>query len=164
MADTEHTTLADKTLLVHRKDHEGAVQINATTGIIVTANDERPEWSDGLTVALINERDQFYTSRLGPAYTNEMRRPEVLEYADLSWIGVDEEGHEVEIEADAEHRMQTLADIVGVDRSADATAEHTKGTILAEAEVAYDRERTFEEQAALEQAQQERVGKLTGTA
>lgn len=160
----DNTTIADKTLLVHRKDHEGALQINATTGIITTPNDERPEWSDGLTVALINERDQFYTSRLGPMYTETMRRPEVLEYADLSWIGVNEEGHEVEIEADAEHRMQTLADLVGVDRSADATAEHTSGTILAEAEIAYNRERTFEEQAALEQAQKEQPGKLTGTA
>lgn len=157
---SETTPPAERTHLVHRTDHEGALQINATTGIIVTPNDERPDWADGLTCALLNERHQFYASRLGEAgYTETMRNPEVLNYADLGWIAVDEAGDEVEIEADAEHRMQTLADLIGVDRE---TGEIT-GTVMAEAEIAFDKQRSPEEMAAFEQSQEAGFDKATAT-
>ena len=154
------TTKSEPTLIVHRADHEGVIQVNALTGIIVTPNDERPDWSDGLTCALLNERHEFYTQRLGEAgYTEAMRRPDVLHYEDLGWIAVDEEGHEVEIEAEPEHRMQFIADLIGIDRE----SGEIKGNVLAETEIAMDRARSPEEMAAFEQSQEQGFDKATGT-
>lgn len=154
------TTTSEPTLIVHRADHEGVLQVNGLTGIIVTPNDERPDWADGLTCALLNERNEFYTQRLGAGFTAAMRTPEAgLHYEDLGWVAVDEAGDEVEIEADSEHRMQFIADLVGIDRE----SGEIKGNVLAEVEVAMDRNRSPEEMAAFEQSQEQGFDKATGT-
>lgn len=153
------TSTTEPTKIVQRTDHEGVLQINAHTGLIVTPNDERPDWADGLACALLNERNEFYVQRLGAAYTDELRNPEALHYEDLGWVAVDEAGDEVEIEADAEHRMQFIADLIGVDRE---TGE-IKGTVLAETEIAMDRTRSPEELAAFEHSQEAGFQQATGT-
>lgn len=156
------TTTAETLLTVHRTDHEGVLQVNALTGIITTPNDERPDWAEGLTCALLAEHKQFYASRLGEAGVKlASETAEMLNYEDLGWIGVDEDGNEVEIEAQAEFRMNLIADLIGVDRE---TGEITGGKVLAEAEIAMDRNRTPEEAAAFEHSQEVGFDKATGTA
>ncbi len=109
--------MAAKTVLVHKVNEEGALVLDAITGRITTPLDERPEWSDGLAVAMFNERDQFYSSRLGDKYTAEHKHPEMIAYQDLTWLGAGEnEGEAVEIEADADYRMEVVSEILGIDR------------------------------------------------
>lgn len=103
-------------IIVHKADHEGALHIDARTGEILTPLAERPEWSDGYAVALLSERTGWYEQRLGKQLPDTLTRPEMLDSADLGWIAFDAEGDEVEIEADTEHRMDILAELLNVDR------------------------------------------------
>lgn len=152
-------TTAETLLTVHRTDHEGVLQVSSLTGIITTPNDERPDWAEGLTCALLAEHRGYYTARLGAA-SPLASGGEMLNYEDLGWIGVDEDGHEVEIEANAEFRMNRIAEVIGVNRE---TGEIT-GNVLAEAEIAFDRNRTDEEAAALDRSQDVTAFDKTGTA
>lgn len=127
-------------IIIHKADHEGALHIDARTGEILTRMAERPEWADGYAVALLAERTGWYEQRLGENLPERLYRPEILDAADLGWIAFDAEGEEVEIEADTDHRMDILADILNVDRSdfdqglrfertlAEAEATHTYAT------------------------------------
>lgn len=160
MTDTP-TPISQRTILVHKKDAEGALIINALTGHIQQPLDERPEWSEGLTLALLSERHGYYTKRLGSGYTGSMQSPETIAYEDLGWIGVDAEGEPVELDADAEHRMGVIAEVLGITRTDNLSDTGALGTFVAEVEIAMDRERTPQEVAAFEHAQQE--GFKTGT-
>lgn len=141
----EHTN--GKTLRVHLDGTEGTIEIDALTGIVKTNVDERPEWADGLTCALIQERVSFYfgndkiktrldRSKFEPAIMGA----ELIDMRDLSWTAIDPEtGEAVEVEADADFRMGAVAGLLGIDREDfDATSEY-------EIEVAHDTSRTTEE-------------------
>lgn len=160
---TNVTPISERTILVHKKDAEGSLTINALTGHILTEPGERPDWSEGLTLALMAERHGFYSSRLGHHYSDEMKKPDALSYEDLGWIGVDAAGDPIEIEADAEHRMTVISEILGIERTDDLSTPTlvSKGRVLAEVEIAMDKERTAEEHAAFEHAQE--VGFKDGT-
>lgn len=146
--------ISERTIPVHKTDHEGVIHVNAYTGIITTPNDERPEWADGLSTALIVERHGWYSSRLGQQYGDEHKHPAAFNFADLGWIGLDDEGEPVELDADVEFRMEVLAGVAGIDRE-EGILETGTGRFknLAEVEIAMDRERTGEEIAAMETAQ-----------
>ncbi|MCW2317096.1 hypothetical protein M2322_002650 [Rhodoblastus acidophilus] len=111
--------IGTKTLLVHKDDCEGALIIDALTGVITQPINERPEWAEGLAVALLAERTGWYAKRLGPDYAKTHAAPDVLNFADLGWLGVDAEGSPVELDAAAEHRMAMIAEHLGVHRDAD---------------------------------------------
>jgi hypothetical protein len=161
------TNMADRTVLVHRQDAEGALIVNALTGQIAQSIDERPEWSDGLATALLGERLQWWTTRLGAQFTEEQKFPQAIAYEDLGWLVVSEDGESiVETDADVEFRMDLLANYMGLNRAAPVGSEeatHTKGTILAEVEIGMDQARTEHEASALEEAQTQGFDTKTGT-
>lgn len=151
--------LSGKVALVHKNGAEGVLQIDALTGQVVPGQHDRPEWAEGLVMANYAARHIFYAARLGDQnYTAEMRNPEVFAFEDLDWLALNmEDGEEVEIAADDEHRMNVLAVALGVDRE----TGNIKG-VVAETEIASDQTRSAEELAALTSAQQERFA-ATGT-
>lgn len=107
------------TILVHKTDEAGAIIVDRMTGSILTPSNERPDWAEGLAAAMLAERVGWYENRLGKNLPDTLRSPHACNYADLSWVGVDAEGDEVEIEAAAEYRMTTLAAIMELDLDAD---------------------------------------------
>lgn len=154
MTDTTSTNvipLSERTIPVHKIDSEGVLLINAMTGQVQQPLDERPEWSEGLACALLAERHGWYSKRLGAQYADEHKQPEAFAYEDLGWLGVDEDGEPVELSADEEHRMETIAGALGLDRE----EGEIRGKTLAEVELSLDRERTEGEVAALEEAQEQ---------
>lgn len=106
-----------KHIIVHKTGEEQAFIIDAFTGQIITPPQERPQWCEGYAAAMLAERTGWYEKRLGTHLPDGLRSPEVVNTADLSWIGVDEAGDEVEIEADATFRQQNLATILEMDTS-----------------------------------------------
>lgn len=155
---------------VHKKDCEGAIMIDSYTGQVATPADERPDWADGLALANLAERHKFYTDRLGPSYSDDHKAPDLFAYEDLEWLAVAMEdglnddgterkaGDEMIVAADAEHRQDVMATILGVDRE-----EGDMGAVLAEAEIASDNERTGVEMEDFRQAQSEGMAAATGT-
>jgi len=103
-------------IIIHKADQEGAFHIDALTGQITTPTDERPEWAEGYAVALLSERTGWYEQRLGQQLPDNIRKPDMIDASDLGWIAFDHEGSEVEIEANTEYRMDTLAGILNIDR------------------------------------------------
>lgn len=161
---TEHdnvTTLpaAERTIPVLKDDHEGALLINAISGVVQQDPMERPEWADGLATALLAERHTYYSSRLGQQYADEHKEPEAFNFDDLGWIAVDAEGAELEMSASEEYRMEVIGAALGLDRENDTMA----GTTLAEVELTLNRERTDGEVGALEETQREGFERKTGT-
>jgi len=122
------------TIPVHKAGDEGILLIDAMTGQITTPSNERPAWSEGLATAMLAERWGFYEKALGVQMADQFRTPEAFEYADLSWVGVDEEGDEVEVEASHEHRSMVLAAALGIDVTEEGWDKSIEGTV-AEAEV-----------------------------
>jgi hypothetical protein len=106
-----------KAIIVHKAGDEGVMEVDALTGAIITQIDQRPEWSNGLAAALLQERHTFYETRFGKASTqySEVAKADAIEYSDLGWIGVNEDGDEVEIEASAEYRSEVVAKALGID-------------------------------------------------
>lgn len=123
-------------ITVHMEGAEGAIHVDAKDGRILTPVDERPEWAEGHAVALLGERVGWYEQRLCQPLPDNLRSPETVAYQDLGWIGVDAEGDEVEIEADADYRMTMLSNALGVDREDYDDQKHFKNAI-ASAEVAH---------------------------
>lgn len=107
--------LDGKPVMVHKKGEEGALIIGSLSGRIIQPLMERPDWAEGLTVALLAERHEFYVSRLGTAPGESP----MLHFEDLGWIGVDAEGEALELTADSEFRMDVLAETLGVIRTDD---------------------------------------------
>lgn len=141
-----------KPIIVHKAGDEGVMEVDALTGAIITANDQRPDWAEGLAAALLQERLTFYETRFGKesAQFKAVQQADAVEYLDLGWIGVNEDGDEIEIEANGEHRSEIVAKALGID-----TLEGDLGAgITAEIEVDTKRhtmsqqERSVMEQAA----------------
>lgn len=143
-----------KTLIVHKEGEEGTLQIEAASGKIVTTLDQRPDWAEGLTTALVQERISFYESRFGAgstAFQSLMNDTTAIEFSDLGWLGVDAEQNELEVSADPHYRSEVVAKALGIDTE---TGEMSH-TALAEREVSREnRGRTPEEIAALEESVQ----------
>lgn len=150
---------AGKTIMVHREGEEGGLVISALTGEITTPQDERPAWADGLTVALLAERHGYYSKRLGGQYTPTMQHPDLLNYADLDWLAVDEDGEAVEIEHSGDHRMEVISTTIGFDRE----TGDVSGKVLAEVEIITDDHRTASELSAYEKSKEVREGIKDGT-
>ena len=112
---SSHAGLDGKPVLVHKKDCEGGLIIGSLSGRIIQPIMERPDWSEGLSVALLAERHEFYVTRLG---TPPGESP-MIAFEDLGWVGVDAEGNAIELEADSEFRMDAVAESVGVLRTDD---------------------------------------------
>lgn len=141
-----------KPIIVHKAGEEGTMEVDALTGAILTQVDQRPEWAEGLAAALLQERHTFYELRFGKQSTQyaEVAKADAIEYADLGWIGVNEDGDEVEIEASAEYRSEVVAKALGID-----TIEGSLGDgVTHEVEVDTKRHTMSQhERNALEQAQ-----------
>lgn len=152
--------LSGQVALVHKKDSEGAITIDALSGQVIPGQEDTPEWASGLVCAQLAARVLWYTNRLGEQFAKAHEVPEAYAFEDLDWIGVDEDsGDTVNIAADDEHRMEVLASAIGeVDRE-----EGTIGGTKAEAEISADRFRTDDEQAALEKSQEHGFNQKTGT-
>lgn len=153
--------LTGKIAHVHKKDAEGMLAIDAFTGQVVPGQEDRPDWADGLVLAQLGERTIWYASRLGPKYADEHKSPEVFAFEDLGWLALDmETGEETVLQADDEFRMEVMAQVLGIDRSADATGRVMNS--LAEVEIANDRVREKAELDALDEAAAGRFA-ATGT-
>lgn len=150
--------LTGKVALVHKKDHEGMLQIDAFTGAVLPEQHDRPEWADGLALAQLAERHTFYVNRLGPQYADEHKSPELYAFEDLGWLGVNMETQdEITIPADDEFRMDVVAQVLGIDReTGDVKAA------LTETEIARDDTRTDAEMRDLLESQKEGFA-ATGT-
>ncbi len=172
--DTDFGTTG-KTALVHKKDAEGSLTIDAFTGQVLVGQHDRPEWAEGLTVAQLAERHQFYTTRLGSLYTEEHKQPEVYAFEDLGWIGANaleepfvnpETGQEEDFElfvvdASEEHRMEVLATVLGISGDIDRE-EGTIDNVLASVDIAADNMRSPKELVALEESQKQGFAEASG--
>lgn len=105
-----------KRIAIHKEGHEGLIHVSADTGMMLTPIDQRPEWADGLVQAIFKERNEFYTKRLGAEAAAPLLAADLLSADDLTWVGITNEAEEVEIEASADHRMDQLATVLGIDR------------------------------------------------
>lgn len=123
------TTINGKTIPVSKKDSEGIIEIDAMTGTITTPPGERPDWAEGLAVAMLAERVGYYEKALGATMAEDQRHPEQLHYEDLSWIGVDAEGDEVEVEAIHQFRSEKLAEVLGISTDADNWEDTLQGQL-----------------------------------
>lgn len=161
--------------IVHRKDHEGSLLIDTFTGQVLGHDQHgdtgKPDWAEGLTVAMLTERHVFYRSRLGSLYDTELAQPEVLAFEDLEWVGarplVDADGaptarwndetqqfDEAElfvIEPDHEFRSEIVATKLGIIGDIDLEEGTIANAITVE--IANDVYRSQEELEALEAEQ-----------
>lgn len=157
--------LSGKTAIVHKTGEEGGLLIDAFSGVVIPGQTEAPEWAAGYSCALLSERHGFYTKRLGANYADAHKSPEAYNADDLSWIGLDDEGLEVEVPASLEYRQGVVkAVLIEAGLITDTDAAHVDEFLGApHAEILMDRERTQEEASAIEQASTEGFQKLTGT-
>lgn len=132
--------------VIHNPGHEGALVLDKLTGVILTPIMERPEWADGLAVALLSEHRQFYLSRTG-----KYNEPDLYELQDLGFVGVNEQGDEVEIYATHEFRMDRLNMLLGGVWNREEGLTDIEGA-LAEQELALDHQRTEGEAGAMTEA------------
>lgn len=113
--------------IVHKEGEAAVLELNAA-GRVVTEQMYRPDWSGNAILATLAERNQFYSSRLGPELAEPMLTTNIINFDDLGWVALDDEGLEVELIADAEFRQNVLAAVMGVDRDEgtidNAVAEH----------------------------------------
>lgn len=139
-------------IAVHKEGEEGAIHIDAKEGRVLTQVDERPEWANGLAAAMLAERVGWYERRLGAQLPEAVRSPELIAYQDLEWIGLDAEGDEVHLEADAEFRMNLLAGMMGVDRQ-DYDDEKNFKNAVASTEVEHTYRTQPTDEATLQEAE-----------
>ncbi|RWP84768.1 MAG: hypothetical protein EOR11_20115 [Mesorhizobium sp.] len=116
--------LTGKTVHVHKQNEEGMLAIDAFTGQVIMDADT-PEWAKdaGLVVAQLTERHVFYGKRLGDDYAASHQQPDILAFEDLGWLCLVDNGtaepHEAIVQADAEFRMNVVAEVLGINRDAD---------------------------------------------
>jgi hypothetical protein len=123
------TTSNAKLITVHKEGEEGTITIDSLTGIVKPhEGQEAPLWADGLTCALLQERVAYYfgNDKQAPRldrqrFEQQIMGVDTISFEDLGWVAVDPEGATVELEADGDHRMQVIADLLGIDRSAEPT-------------------------------------------
>lgn len=109
-----NTMTEEKVYFVHAQEAEGTITLDAN-GRITTDLNERPEWAHGLAVALLPERIDFYTRRLGPQMAATILDKNTINVEDFHWVAFDEAGDEIEVEALSEFRAEQLATALGVD-------------------------------------------------
>lgn len=129
-------------VMVHATEQPGSLILDRMTGVILTPIMSRPDWAEGLATALLDEHRHFWKSRLGT-----YAEPELFDFRDLGFIGVNEAGDQVELFADTEYRMEVLATILEVDRD-----DGDINKALADYEIGLDHYREDGEVAALEEA------------
>jgi len=153
-------TMTSKTYLVHKTDAEGAITINER-GIITTSLDDRPDWADGLAIAHLAEHATYYKARTGDNY----QIPQIINFDDLGWSGVDETDELTMTEPNMEFRQERLGLLLGIDLSDVEAFDNMSKDTLASAEIAMDVHRSSEELAAFEESQKHGFGPLkTATA
>lgn len=161
--DTNQTRVP--AILVHKLNEPGALRIDSLSGRILSEPDERPDWAEGLAVALVASRTVFYMQRLGKLPNDTLDG--LIAFEDLGWIAIDAEGGPIELEADAEYRMDKIAEATGINRSADlsaATMDNTDGELAHVLTSAHVGEQvTAGEATALEKALKEHFQAATGT-
>lgn len=122
-----------KLIAVHKDGQEGGIHIDAT-GKVITKADDRPDWADGYAQALLDERKDFFTARLGAVGAESLLAADIMAADELGWLAVDAEGSEVEVEADGEYRMNLIAKAMGIDLT-DIEQERNFKTAIAQADV-----------------------------
>ncbi|MBK1871593.1 hypothetical protein [Taklimakanibacter albus] len=153
-----HTPKDGKTLLIHKVGEEGTIEIDAMTGQLVTPVDDRPEWADKLAAASLAERIGWYEQRVGKTKAAEhLTTDGPIAFQDLTWVGLDDEQTEVEIEADNDFRMQCLGELLGIDLEA-AEKDADFGKVLADVSVAHQPQRTDAELAEMSEADKQGFG------
>jgi hypothetical protein len=140
--------LDGKPILVHKKDAEGGLAIGSLSGRILTPIMERPDWAEGLAVALLAERHEFYLSRLGPVFAEQRDADEVVAFEDLGWIAADATGEQTELEADSEFRMDVIAEAAGVIRTDDLSDTRQDDTTGELGHVLLDESKEYDHQDA----------------
>lgn len=151
----------ERMITVHKEGEEGTLLVRHSDGRITTPLDDQPQWAEGLTNALIQERHTFYAKRLGEANSphattlQTILDADTVAFQDLGWLGVNAEQQEVELEADPEFRSEAMAKILGID-----TEEGTMGAgVTADREVESQNNRMTGEQAsALTEGMQQGFG------
>lgn len=128
--------MSNQQIAIHKHGEEGGLHIDLD-GKITTPTDERPLWAEGYATANMDEYKRWFQQRLGQDLPKDIGQPVILETSLLSWIGVDEEGDAVEIEASTETRQSLLASHLGIDTSAD-NWEQTLDNQVASAMVDHD--------------------------
>lgn len=183
---TDHLQSADigttgQVVIVTKQGEDGGITLDGFTGVVLrVGGEELPEWSEGLSQALLAERHIFYSSRLGGLYTDELKFPETIAYEDLGWVHVSElnepllvtpEMRDPEtnaitqhavyehvelntVDANHEFRMERISEITGIAGDIDLE-EGTFGKDAITQAISRDNERTAEELASMEQAKQE---------
>lgn len=113
--------------IVH-KEGEAAILELSKSGRVVTEGFNKPEWAGQVVLAVLHERNEFYSKRLGGELAEPLLNTNVINFDDLCWVALDAEGEEVELIADVEFRNNVLASVLGVDRETGdidgAVAEH----------------------------------------
>jgi hypothetical protein len=102
--------------IVHKEGQPDTLQISPSGRIL---NDllERPEWDGDVVLALLNERNDFYHTRLGAEMAAPLLTTNLINYDDLSWVAVDEDtGLEMTIPASDELRQANIAQALGLNR------------------------------------------------
>lgn len=151
-------------ILVHKQDCEGALKIGNNSGAVYGDLMERPDWSAGLLVALLAERQLFWESRLGKS-EGEASRETAIAFEDLGWIVLDEDGSsQYEVEASAEFRMDAIASALGFERHNDIKLGDAEMAKLGDhGTLAFDADVSEQELRAIEEAQSAEFTQVTGT-
>ncbi|MFT3671276.1 hypothetical protein [Aestuariivirga sp.] len=105
--------MTKKMLTIVASGQEGSFQIDALTGMVQNPQDV-PEWATGVVTGLLAERARHYDARLGAAGANAHLDNPLVEFSDLGWVGVDNEGDEVSIDANDETRREIVAKLLGL--------------------------------------------------
>jgi hypothetical protein len=128
-ATSDHRNL-EATVIVHKDGEEGTLTIQAQDGKIVTPDLQRPDWAEGLGVAVVQERTRFYETRFGKDSTQFkaiLDQTQAIEFSDLIWLGVDAAGEPIEITYDANYRSEIVAKALGIDTDEGTMSLPSKG-------------------------------------
>lgn len=146
-------------LVVHKDNEEGGILIGRESGHIYTSSFDRPEWAAQFHNALLGEWTTFYKDRFGEAYMLLHKQPAVFNFDDLGWIGMGEEGEEIEEPANMDYRLGVVQAVLidaGIIQATDTVdlSEYRHGDDLTSIgiDLDLDRERTPEQAAALDRA------------
>lgn len=152
-------------ILVHKQDAEGALKIGNNSGRVYGDLMERPEWSEGLLVAHLAERQLFWEARLGK--TEQAASAETaIAFEDLGWTVLHEDGSSMfDTEASAEFRMDAIAQHLGFERHNDIKAGEAEMAKLSGnvATLSFDSDVSDTELRAIEEAQAGEFTQVTGT-
>lgn len=99
---------------VTKTGEEGLLALDEGTGQLLTKLTEMPDWADKLATAGLAERQKFYIDRLGKESPECIAHlsADTINFDDLMWFAVDDEGKTVEIEASGEFRLGVVTDML----------------------------------------------------